>query len=61
MFTFFKRYTGIFIMGGILVFLFLSGDSPPPPPHCSSVGMHMQDQCTQTDSWLTDYIVIEYV
>lgn len=57
-------YKSLWIAGGILAVLFLSSYWPGTPP-ISSTGIqtyaHMQDQTTQTDSLLTDYIVVEYV
>ena len=63
MFSFLNRFKPLLIAGGILAVLFISNGWPGPPP--SSVGMqtatHLQDQTTQTDSLLTNYIIVEYV
>lgn len=62
MFSFLYKLKPLFIVGGIIVVLFLSGGGTPPS---SSMGIqavtHMHDQTTQTDSLMTDYIVVEYV
>lgn len=62
MFSFLNRFKPLLIVG--LAVLFISNGWPGPPPS-SSIGLqaatYMQDQTTQTDSLLTDYIVVEYV
>lgn len=62
MFSFLYKLKPLLIVGGIIVVLFLTNGGAPPP---ASMGIqavtHMQDQATQTDYLLTDYIVVEYV
>jgi hypothetical protein len=58
MFSFLYKTKPLLIVAGIVAVIFLTNDGSSSS---SSIGSDKQDQSTQTDSLLTEYIVVEYV
>jgi hypothetical protein len=58
MFSFLYKTKPLLIVAGIVAVIFLTNDGSSSS---SSIGYDTKDQSTQTDSLLTEYIVVEYV